>query len=299
MKPKLFQFASYPDPLWVAGGLCANPECECGDVFIDLVENDEARPYNLGRTILSMRFDTATWEDSQSPARPASLDCLARDFVREYPAAERAAWHAEVVQKRHGVRRMREYRLDPRAVETGKLIAFVDIVSERGSIWSGGSTVTFGLVHDGVEYLVADLYCPNPDCDCGDCYLAFFRETPSPRARNAPSLEHCFLTTLSLDGRIKSVECQRGTKGEALAVLKAWRDGPDFARDLEDFQWQDWKVKQIAKRSYSGRSQADPAEDRQSPPVERLSSAGRVGRNEPCPCGSGKKYKKCCGKAAG
>jgi len=23
---------------------------------------------------------------------------------------------------------------------------------------------------------------------------------------------------------------------------------------------------------------------------------GKVGRNEPCPCGSGKKYKKCCGK---
>ena len=24
----------------------------------------------------------------------------------------------------------------------------------------------------------------------------------------------------------------------------------------------------------------------------------KVGRNEPCPCGSGKKYKKCCGTAA-
>ena len=23
------------------------------------------------------------------------------------------------------------------------------------------------------------------------------------------------------------------------------------------------------------------------------------GRNDPCPCGSGKKYKKCCGRAAG
>ncbi|MCH6569643.1 MAG: SEC-C domain-containing protein, partial [Acidobacteria bacterium] len=22
----------------------------------------------------------------------------------------------------------------------------------------------------------------------------------------------------------------------------------------------------------------------------------KVGRNEPCPCGSGKKYKKCCGR---
>ena len=24
----------------------------------------------------------------------------------------------------------------------------------------------------------------------------------------------------------------------------------------------------------------------------------KVGRNEPCPCGSGKKYKKCCGRGA-
>jgi hypothetical protein len=194
---------------------------------------------------------------------------------------------------------MREYRLDPRAVETGKLIAFVDIVSEQGSIWSGGAMATFGLVHDGVEYLVNDLYCPNPDCDCGDFYLAFFRERPSPSVRGTPSAEYCFLATLSLDGHIKSVECRRGTRGEALAMLKAWRAGPNFARDLEDFQWRDWKIKQIAERNFSGRSESDPAEDRQSPPAERLSSAGRVGRNEPCPCGSGKKYKKCCGKAAG
>ena len=26
--------------------------------------------------------------------------------------------------------------------------------------------------------------------------------------------------------------------------------------------------------------------------------APKVGRNDPCPCGSGKKFKKCCGKAA-
>ena len=27
-------------------------------------------------------------------------------------------------------------------------------------------------------------------------------------------------------------------------------------------------------------------------------SSSKVGRNEPCPCGSGKKYKRCCGAAA-
>ena len=26
--------------------------------------------------------------------------------------------------------------------------------------------------------------------------------------------------------------------------------------------------------------------------------AKKIGRNDPCPCGSGKKYKKCCGKNA-
>jgi uncharacterized protein YecA (UPF0149 family) len=31
-------------------------------------------------------------------------------------------------------------------------------------------------------------------------------------------------------------------------------------------------------------------------PVEQAKSTRTVGRNDPCPCGSGKKYKKCCGK---
>ena len=31
--------------------------------------------------------------------------------------------------------------------------------------------------------------------------------------------------------------------------------------------------------------------------IAREGREGRkIGRNEPCPCGSGKKYKKCCGK---
>ena len=31
-------------------------------------------------------------------------------------------------------------------------------------------------------------------------------------------------------------------------------------------------------------------------PVKSKIAEEKVGRNEPCPCGSGKKYKKCCGK---
>ena len=31
-------------------------------------------------------------------------------------------------------------------------------------------------------------------------------------------------------------------------------------------------------------------------PVAPVTATAKVGRNEPCPCGSGKKYKNCCGK---
>jgi preprotein translocase subunit SecA len=31
----------------------------------------------------------------------------------------------------------------------------------------------------------------------------------------------------------------------------------------------------------------------QVPPTAQQLAAGRVGRNDPCPCGSGKKFKKC------
>ena len=39
-----------------------------------------------------------------------------------------------------------------------------------------------------------------------------------------------------------------------------------------------------------GRSIADVLQRKQSP-----ARSSKVGRNDPCPCGSGKKYKNCCG----
>lgn len=42
-----------------------------------------------------------------------------------------------------------------------------------------------------------------------------------------------------------------------------------------------------------------PGEDEPKlpPPVEPIKGENKeIGRNDPCPCGSGKKYKKCCGK---
>jgi tetratricopeptide (TPR) repeat protein len=66
-------------------------------------------------------------------------------------------------------------------------------------------------------------------------------------------------------------------------------EGPDFA---------DTPAGQLPATSgpsvHGGRRQPDPKPD---PKPEPIKAGPKVGRNEPCPCGSGKKYKKCCGKA--
>lgn len=40
-------------------------------------------------------------------------------------------------------------------------------------------------------------------------------------------------------------------------------------------------------------------QSRQAPRRDASRTARKIGRNDPCPCGSGKKYKKCCGNPVG
>ncbi len=57
---------------------------------------------------------------------------------------------------------------------------------------------------------------------------------------------------------------------------KFWERVPDCVLELNEF-WRPFRLGEIA--SAKGRT-----------------GARRIGRNDPCPCGSGKKYKKCCGR---
>ncbi len=45
--------------------------------------------------------------------------------------------------------------------------------------------------------------------------------------------------------------------------------------------------------------QRDEQTTEAAPAAQPAQSDRVAGRNDPCPCGSGRKYKKCCGKAGG
>ena len=52
-------------------------------------------------------------------------------------------------------------------------------------------------------------------------------------------------------------------------------------------QWDAHLTPERRKELYKERKSADT-----------IVKGPKIGRNDPCPCGSGKKYKKCCGKNA-
>ena len=48
--------------------------------------------------------------------------------------------------------------------------------------------------------------------------------------------------------------------------------------------------------AFVGATSSRPKQNDSKPSAPVKNDTPQVGRNEPCPCGSGKKYKQCCGK---
>jgi hypothetical protein len=290
MKPELVRFSSHPHPFRVKTVRCTNLECECAEVtfhFRELVEDGESTAEEM---VFQVRLDGRTWEEIVPSHRSPEVARLAQEFLRDYPSGEKEAIQKAYQEKSRIARRLEEYRIDPQWIEDGTLVAFGDIIDDRSGGKADGSSFLCSFEHEGEKYLVDDSYCPNPECHCREVHLAFVRCVPSRRPGNVVVAEERFLAQVSLDGHAEVVECQRGTPVGAKAVLSAWQER--FGNDLRELQWRYEKVKEIAQRSARGPTGVSRRYDRLS---EELAPATvRMGRNEPCPCGSGKKFKKCC-----
>lgn len=123
---------------------------------------------------------------------------------------------------------------------------------------------------------VEDLHCVEPKCPCRDVRLTFLRmDLPSTDGAD------CFAGTLvvtlpSLSPR--DLEVQNGHLASRDELRELWHAFRTAHPDLGE---------RLAARRAQMKTLRRPGEPAQSDK--------KVGRNDPCPCGSGKKWKKCCG----
>ena len=159
--------------------------------------------------------------------------------------------------------------------------------------------------HDGKKWAAADSYCVNPGCTCNSVLLQFFATWKGGKVLNPE-----FAT--SIDLKTGSVGAPEGKtlREESLGIVTTfqeslgdWCGELSLRRDLlkRVARKRLWMTGLAAQRALTGERHADrlPEESWKaprppSPPA--LQSSRSPGRNDPCPCGSGKKYKKCCGR---
>jgi len=117
---------------------------------------------------------------------------------------------------------------------------------------------------------VFELYCVDPDCHCCDVIVDFTPVMP----RGAPHPGH-----VEFDGKEATLHPDHERHRERLAQLwSAYCERhPRYAERFGN--------RSAVMHGLGGR-------------IIGKASLPRVGRNELCPCGSGKKYKKCCGAAS-
>ncbi len=136
---------------------------------------------------------------------------------------------------------------------------------------------------DGERFLIEDLYCVKSPCPCRDMRLAFL-----PIPRDAPADQIYFddpasETSVVFDlGRGRwQVKEQGKVAVSGTAMMRAFIDQLRPRAILKERR----RVLRAMYRNYLRRIgwTAVPS-----------ATGEKIGRNAPCPCGSGKKYKRCC-----
>ena len=130
------------------------------------------------------------------------------------------------------------------------------------------------LYLDGDKLFVAEeRYCVNPTCTCNEAMVAF-----SPTTRGSPNVGALRVRIPTLEIVERDVHFKRATLLDRL-----WNAFSARHRHL---------AQRLAERNKQMLDLASVHAQQRRPVTP---AAGSVGKNQLCPCGSGKKYKRCCG----
>lgn len=140
--------------------------------------------------------------------------------------------------------------------------------------------------YNGIQYWVEDSYCIREGCDCRETSLSF---APTPKNANDTKLvSECAARYDFADSSFCSEKPRDSGKIQTL-MARFFAQCPGAENELKKRYG---RVRQLVAERPGTKS--NPADSTTEYPKLAV-AASKVGRNDPCPCGSGKKYKKCCG----
>jgi len=259
--------------------ICPNPTCECGIVTIDFIHmhHEEAKEgFPLTHTVDIDVMDGGLVCDKEKNPPPENrsfedrllkqmekedFDFLFQIYFKHKNSITKKAKPSEI-----------DALFDYQAIEVGgfktayhEILPYADILS---------------LDLDGQALRIIDQYCLKPGCPCTSATLSFLKEG------NEDSREASIIGTVEADYKKK----QWGEIYDDFSIIPFNTIQAAVNRQFPGL----WK--ELRKRHRHLRKIYLHCSNRHfTAGGQRRRVAGKkIGRNDPCPCGSGKKYKKCC-----
>lgn len=165
--------------------------------------------------------------------------------------------------------------VNPSSILEGLSVGYVEIFGER-------DIEKLCFSYKGKDYLIDDQYCMNPACKCNEAILTFIELQQEKETSNGGP----FAIRLKLhNNRYETLKQNKRSKKELLSIVDFFiKNNKDTIKLISD------RYKEMKEK---GREILFQNKEKGS---TQENAAIKIGRNDPCPCGSGKKYKKCCGK---
>jgi hypothetical protein len=254
---------------------CTTRGCECRDISlraITVVADDSFDPALLSSDALLARFTAEAMEarldiDTGNVA-PDDYDGrapLSAEWV-QYVQSQIDGELLDVLHEKwlHAKGMKSVPKTDWEAREPGDLVGWYEAhPSDRSDVY---------LDDDGA-FLAEELFCMRPSCTCDEAVIAF-APAKTAGAQDVGSIRLRISTRNVIERRVEA--------GDAALLDRLWYAFSKRHRRL---------TARLSERNEQMVELASGHLRRRTP----ARSTARVGRNEPCPCGSGKKYKRCCG----
>lgn len=254
---------------------CENPVCTCGTTYIDLIpaktedENGEPVPPKKVR----LNINEKKIENKNKRAAPKEDLTFARRFLSQLDENDFRILHKTSFLFKNEI-------TEKAPLDTIDAYFDFDEVEYNGLMYAYNDVLPYGdqlqITVDGRKCLILDQYCLLPHCACTDTILNIF----STNQKGETGDELCTISLKYKKGKWEGFE--QLSENISLKTYKAaiLAQIPNFYAQLKERH-----VKLKAIYAHCKKKHHSPNEKRQLP---------KVGRNDPCPCGSGKKYKKCC-----
>ena len=251
---------------------CINPACDCTGVVLQFDEVSESGEFK--EMLFSLTLDISTWEVSKIKMGNANVDYerLVQEFVISLDTSLKERFTT----------------LLKKAKQTGKgevLNWYDDLNDEDGScfgyseVYGESENKSFSFDYKDRKYFVDDQYCTRPKCECKEVVLSFINLIPDRHKQEAQ-----FVLRVPLGAGDYAIEYSTNIDENEIKQI--------FTRYIEHIHDMGFMKKRYMRMKEFGRKRI--IRQRQKQDMPKIESA-MIGRNDPCPCGSGKIYKKCCG----